>query len=71
MSVGNSQGSMEILFDFVSSPAGVDTNSALIFEKITGELEAYLARESNDKDSTDCIFDHLLPISDSVQERVN
>ena len=68
MSVGNSEGSRENLFDFQQSQAGVETNNALIFEEITRELEAYLATESDDQDSTDGIFDLLSSISDSVQE---
>ena len=68
MSVDNSEGSRENLFDFQQSQAGVETNNALIFEEITRELEAYLATESDDQDSTDGIFDLLSSISDSVQE---
>ena len=68
MSVGNSEGSRENLFDFQQSQAGVETNNALIFEEITRELEAYLATESDDQDSTDGTFDLLSSISDSVQE---
>ena len=68
MSVGNSEGSRENLFDFQQSQAGVETNNALIFEEITRELEAYLGTESDDQDSTDGIFDLLSSISDSVQE---
>ena len=68
MSVGNSEGSTENLFDFEHSQARAETDNALIFEEITRELEAYLARETNDKDSTDGMFDLLSSISDSVQE---
>ena len=68
MSVGNSEGSRENLFDFQQSQAGAETNNALIFEEITRELEAYLATESDDQNSTDGIFDLLSSISDSVQE---
>ena len=68
MSVGNSEGSTENLFDFEQSQVSVETNNVLIFEEITRELEAYLARETDDKDSTDSIFDLLSSISDSVQE---
>ena len=71
MSVSNFEGSTENLFDFEPSQAGVETNSALIFEETTRELEAYLSRESNDEDSTDDIFDHLPSISDSVQEELD
>ena len=66
MSVSNFEGSMENLFYFKPSQAGVETNSALIFEEIIRELESYLSRESNDKDSTDNIFDLLLSIFDLV-----
>ena len=68
MSVSNFEGSTENLFDFKPSQAGVDTNSVLIFEEITRQLEAYLSRECNDKDLTDSIFDLLSSISDSLQE---
>ena len=68
MSVSNFEGLTENLFNFELSQAGVETNSALIFEEITKELEAYLSRESNDEDSTDGIFDPLSSISDSVPE---
>ena len=68
MSVGNSEGSTENLFDSEQSQASAETNNVLIFEEITRELEAYLARETDDKDSTDSIFDLLSSISDSVQE---
>ena len=47
---------------------GFKSDNALILEEITRELEAYLARESGDEDSTDSIFDILPSISDSVQE---
>ena len=46
----------------------METNSTLIFEEITRELEAYLSRESNDEDSADGTFDLLPSISDSAQE---
>ena len=68
MSVGNSAGSTENLFDFEQSQAGAETDNVLIFEEFTRELEAYLARETDHKDSTDGIFDLLSSISDSVQE---
>ena len=64
MSVGNSEGSRENLFDFQQSQAGVETNNALIFEEISRDL----ATESDDQNSTDGIFDLLSSISDSVQE---
>ena len=68
MSVSNFEGSTENLFNFEPSQAGVENNSALIFEEITRKLEAYLSKESNDEDSTDGIFDLLSSISDSVPE---
>ena len=68
MSVGNSEGSTENLFDSEQSQASAETNNVLIFQEITRELEAYLARETDDKDSTDSIFDLLSSVSDSVQE---
>ena len=68
MSLNNFEGSTENLFDFEPSQAGVETNSALIFEEVTRELEAYLSRESNNEDSTDGIFDLLSSTSDSVHE---
>ena len=48
----------------------METGNALILEKINRELEAFLARKSNNKDSTNGVFDFLLPISDSVQEEL-
>ena len=68
MSLNNFEGSTENLFDFEPSQGGVETNSALIFEEVTRELEAYLSRESNNEDSTDGIFDLLSSTSDSVHE---
>ena len=59
---------MENLFDFEPSQAGVETDNALIFEEITKELEAFLAGESDNKDSIDGIFNLLPSISDSLQE---
>ena len=47
MSVGNCEGSTENLFDFKQPWASVETDNALIFEEITRELEAYLARDSD------------------------
>ena len=67
MSLSNFEGSTENFFDFEPSRAGVETNSALIFEEITRDQDAYLSRESNDEDSTGSIFDLLSSISDSVQ----
>ena len=68
MSVNNSKGLTENLFDFEPSQACVETDNVLKFEEIAKELEGYLARESNSEDSTDGIFDLLSTISDSVQE---
>ena len=69
MSVGYSEGSTENLFDFEQSHAGIETDNAQILQEINRELEAYLARESNDQDSRDGFFDLLLSNSDSVQEK--
>ena len=68
MSVDNFEGSTENLLDFEPSQAGAETDNATIFEEITRELEVFLARESDNKDSTHGVFDLLLSISDSVQE---
>ena len=68
MLVSNSQESLENLFESEQSRAEVETNSALIFEEITRELESYLVRESNDQGSTDGVFDLLSAVSNSVQE---
>ena len=38
---------------------------------MTRQLEAYLARETNNKDPTDDIFDLLSSISESVQEELD
>ena len=43
-------------------------NQAILFEEINKELEAFLTKESNDKDVTDSALDLLSKISDSVQE---
>ena len=48
ISFSNSKGSTENLFDFKLSQVGVETDSALIFEEITKELEAYLAGGNED-----------------------
>ena len=71
MLVSNFEGSTENLFDFELSQVGVETNNSLIFEEITREPEAFLARESNDKELTDGVFDLLSSISDSVQEEID
>ena len=43
-------------------------NQTILFEEINRELEAFLTKESNDKDVTDGVLDLLSTISDSVQE---
>ena len=68
MSVSSFKGSTKNLFDFELSQTGMETNSLLIFEEITIELEAYLSRESNNEDSTDSILDLLSSLSTSGQE---
>ena len=68
MSFSSFKGSTKNLFDFELSQNGMETNSLLIFEEITIELEAYLSRESNNEDSTDGIVDLLWSLSDSGQE---
>lgn len=68
MSVGNSKGLTKNLLDLELSQAGVETDNALIFEKNIRELEAYLTREADMKDSTDGAFNLLLLISDPVQK---
>ena len=68
MSVSYSEGSMENLFDFEQLHVGIETNKVQILEEINRELEAYLARECNDQDLKDGVFDLLSSISDSVQE---
>ena len=60
--------SEEDLFKFKQKGAGLDTDNTLIFEEITRELEAYLARERNDADSTDGVFDFLTSLSNQVQD---
>ena len=59
--------SEEDLFKFEQKGAGLDTNNTLIFEEITRELEAYLARES-EADLTDGVFDFLTTLANQVQE---
>lgn len=41
-------------------------NQAILFEEIKRELEAFLTKESNDKDATDVVLDLLSTIFDSV-----
>ena len=60
--------SEEDLFRFKQKGAGLDTDNTLIFEEITRELEAYLARERNDADSTDGVLDFLISLSNHVQD---
>ena len=60
--------SEEDLFKFKQKGAGLDTDNTLIFEEITRELEAYLARERNDTDSTDGVLDFLTSLSNQVQD---
>ena len=55
MSVGNSEGSAKNLFDFEQSQTDAETDNPLIREKITRELEAYQARQTDGKDSTNGI----------------
>ena len=43
-------------------------DQARLFEAIHKELEAFLAKENNDKDAIDGILDFLATISDSVRE---
>lgn len=56
ISASNFNESTENSFSFEPSQAGIETEDALIFEEISRELEAFLARESSDKDSTDGAF---------------
>ena len=66
MSANNTERSMEELFlKFVGSNI---ENQVILFEEINRELEAFLTKESNDKDATDSVLYLLLAISDSVQE---
>ena len=58
--------SEEDLFKFKQKGTGLDTDSTLIFEEITRELEAYLATESDDADLTDGVFDFLTTLADQV-----
>ena len=60
--------STENLFNFEPSQAGLETDNTLIVKELTKELEAFLARESDNKDSTDGVFDLLPSILDLVQE---
>lgn len=53
-----------LFFDFIESETA---EQARRFETINKELEAFLAKENNDKDATDGILGFLAAISDSVQ----
>ena len=67
MSVESTPKTTENLFGFPQIKGGLETNSALIFEEITTELEEYLLKESDDSDSTDGVFKFLTTICDHVQ----
>ena len=68
MSANNTERSMEELFlKFVGSNI---ENQVILFEEINRELEAFLTKESNDKDATDSVLYLLLAISDSVLEEL-
>ena len=43
-------------------------NQAILFEEINKELEAFLAKENNDKEATDNVLNLLSAIPDSVQK---
>ena len=60
--------SEEDLFKFEQKRVGLDTDNTVIFEGITRELEAHLARESDDANSTESVFDFLTSLADQVQE---
>ena len=66
MSADNLEESTEQLFLRFVRPN--TENQAILFEEINKELEAFLTKESNDKDATDSALDLLSKISDSVQE---
>ena len=68
MSVSHFERLMWNLFDFEQPHAGIETDNMQILEEINRVLKAYLARESNDQDLTDGVFDLLSSISNSVQE---
>ena len=67
MSLENLMEMSEDLFSLELIGPGVGTDNALILEEITRELEAYLSRESDDNDSTNCVFDFLTSLADHVQ----
>ena len=60
--------SEEDLFKFEQKRVGLDTDNTVRFEEITRELEAHLARESDDANSTESVFDFLTSLADQVQE---
>ena len=67
ISSDNKEKSSEEFFFLIIKSETAD--QARLFEAINKELEAFLAKENNDKDSTDGILDFLATISDSVQEQ--
>ena len=56
--------SEELFFNFIEWETA---DHAWLFEAINKKLEAFLAKENNDKDATDGILDFLATIFDSVQ----
>ena len=56
MSVSYFERLMGNLFDFKQPHAGKETDNMQILEEINRELEAYLARDSNDQDLTDGVL---------------
>ena len=67
ISSDNKEKSSEEFFFFLIIKSET-ADQARLFEAINKELEAFLAKENNDKDATDGILDFLATISDSVQE---
>ena len=61
----NEKSSEELFFNFIESETA---DQARLFNAINKELEAFLAKENNDKDATDRILDFLTTMSDSVQD---
>ena len=68
MSSDNNKGSSKELFLFFKFIESETLDQARLFETINKELEAFLAKENNDKGVTDEILDFLATISDSVQQ---
>lgn len=69
MSADNPERSTEnLFFRFIGSDA---ENQAILFEEIKKELGAFLAKESDDKDVADGIFEFLSTISESFQEELD